>query len=252
MRLVDHPEQIATWPTPTEEEPWVVMISGCMMGESCSVNGDDYGFGGIMDPIANLSNVRVVSFCPEDVGLGTPRTTPDIHGGDGFDVLDGLARVKDERGVDLTDGMMAGARAMVEEAKLEKVRFAVLLDASGACGTQVISDGCRFDEPRKRRRGVGVAAAALARAGVRASRPVGTRSTTTKPSGSRRTSPSRGCGRSGGAVDLHGTTRPRMAGRLLRRRLGVAPVSEREGLADEPLPGCRSVHPAARARVRPE
>lgn len=166
MRLVDHPEQIATWPTPTEEEPWVVMISGCMMGESCSVNGDDYGFGGIMDPIANLSNVRVVSFCPEDVGLGTPRTTPDIHGGDGFDVLDGLARVKDERGVDLTDGMMAGARAMIEEAKLEKVRFAVLLDASGACGTQVISDGCRFDEPRKRRRGVGVAAAALARAGV--------------------------------------------------------------------------------------
>jgi len=166
MRLVDHPEQIAAWPDPTEEHPWVVMISGCMMGEACSVNGDDYGFGGVLDPLAKLGNVRVVSFCPEHVGLGTPRTMPDLHGGDGFDVLDGEARVKDEFGADLTDGMVVGARAMVEEATLEKVRFAVLLDASGACGTQIISDGCRFDEPRKRQRGVGVAAAALARAGV--------------------------------------------------------------------------------------
>lgn len=45
--------------------------------------------------------------------------------------------------------------------------FAILTDMSAACGTQVISDGCRFDTPRRYQRGVGVAAATLIRAGVR-------------------------------------------------------------------------------------
>jgi hypothetical protein len=34
---------------------------------------------------------------------------------------------------------------------------------SAACGSQVISEGCRFDEPRRYQRGVGVACALLLR-----------------------------------------------------------------------------------------
>lgn len=113
-----------------------------------------------------LDTARLVPFCPEDVGLGTPRTMPDIHGGDGFGVLDGTARVLDEHGVDLSAGMIRGAEAMVAFALENQVHFAILTDVSGACGTQVISDGCRYDEPRKYQYGVGVAAAALLRAGV--------------------------------------------------------------------------------------
>ena len=48
-------------------------------------------------------------FCPEDHRLGTPRTMPDLHGGDGHDVLDGTARVRDEHGADLTEALLAGA-----------------------------------------------------------------------------------------------------------------------------------------------
>jgi uncharacterized protein YbbK (DUF523 family) len=166
MHLVEHPELIASWPAPTPERPWVVMISGCIMGLPCGVDGTDYGFGGALHALTKLSKVEVVAFCPEDAGLGTPRTMPDLHGGDGFDVLDGRARVLDEHGVDLTEGMVAGALAMAATAREKGVRFAVLTDASAACGSQVIPDGCRFDEPRRRRRGVGVATAALARAGV--------------------------------------------------------------------------------------
>ncbi|MCP5065484.1 MAG: DUF523 domain-containing protein, partial [bacterium] len=147
MRLVEHHDLIESWPAPTAAEPWVVMISGCMMGMACGVDGTDYGFGGALDMIANLECVRVVASCPEEVGLGTPRTMPDIHGGDGFDVLTGRARVLDEHGADLTDGMINGAHAMAAKAVDEQVRFAILMDASGACGSQVISDGCRFDEP---------------------------------------------------------------------------------------------------------
>ncbi|MCP5067577.1 MAG: DUF523 domain-containing protein [bacterium] len=166
MRLVQRHDLIESWPAPTAQEPWIVMISGCMMGLACGVDGTDYGFGGALDMVATLDNVRTVAFCPEDLGLGTPRTMPDLHGGDGFGVLAGTARVLDEHGTDLTDGMIRGARAMAARAIEERVCFAILMDASGACGSQVISDGCRFDEPRRHQRGVGVATAALAQAGI--------------------------------------------------------------------------------------
>ncbi|MCA9490627.1 MAG: DUF523 domain-containing protein [Myxococcales bacterium] len=91
---------------------------------------------------------------------------PDLHGGDGREALDGRASVLDEHGVDLTEGMIRGAEAMVAHALAQRVELAVLTDMSAACGSQVISDGCRFDHPRRFQRGVGVATAALLRAGV--------------------------------------------------------------------------------------
>ncbi len=166
MRLVQHPESIAAWPDPTPSDPWRILFSGCLAGLQCGVNGTDYGLSeGLAEMIA-LPTVHCVRFCPEDFGLGTPRSMPDLHGGDGFDALDGKARVLDEHGNDLTAQMIAGANEMLRVAQRERVRFAVLTDASAACGTQVINDGCRYDEPRRRRRGVGVAAATLVRAGV--------------------------------------------------------------------------------------
>ncbi len=166
MKLVDHPEVLDRLPVPAVEAPWRILVSGCMLGWACGVDGTDYGMGGALSAFAAVATCELIPFCPEDVGLGTPRTMPDIHGGDGFAVLDGTARVLDEHGNDLTEGMLAGARAMVAKAADERVHLAILTDASGACGTQVIYDGCRFDEPPKRQRGVGVAAARLIRAGV--------------------------------------------------------------------------------------
>ena len=166
MRLVDHPEVIAGWPEPTPERPWVAIVSGCMLGWACGVDGTDYGCGGALAVFEALDNIELVPYCPEDVGLGTPRTMPDIHGGDGFDVLDGTARVKDEHSADLTEGMLTGARGMVAKATEARALFGILVDGSGACGTQMIYEGCRFDDPPTRQRGAGVAAAALARSGL--------------------------------------------------------------------------------------
>lgn len=166
MRLVEHPEIVAALPQPTAAAPWRILVSGCMLGWGCGVDGTDYGMAGALHAFVGLPTCELVPFCPEDVGLGTPRGMPDIHGGDGCSVLDGTARVLDEHGNDLTEGMLVGARAMLARAREERVHLAILTDASGACGTQVISDGCRFDEPRRRQRGMGVAAAMLSRAGV--------------------------------------------------------------------------------------
>ncbi|MCB9684628.1 MAG: DUF523 domain-containing protein [Alphaproteobacteria bacterium] len=165
-RLPHDPEALAALRIPTEDDPWRVLLSGCMAGWPCGVDGTSYGMEGAAGWLATCPRIRRVPFCPEDVGLGTPRTMPDLHGGDGGDVLDGRARVLDEHGVDLTEGMIRGARAMVEHALAQRVELAVLTDMSAACGSQVISDGCRFDSPRRFQRGVGVATAALLRAGV--------------------------------------------------------------------------------------
>ena len=166
MRLPHHPEAVEAMRNPTVEDPWRILVSGCLHGLACGVSGDDYGLGAKQPPWFFDTRVRRIPFCPEDYGMGTPRTMPDLHGGDGFAVLDGTARVLDENRVDLTEAMLSGARAMLALAQAERVDFAVLTDRSGACGTQVISIGCRFEEPVMHQRGVGVAAALLIRHGV--------------------------------------------------------------------------------------
>ncbi len=151
---------------PTPDDPWRVLVSGCLYGMPVAVDGTDYGLPKARPAWMSSALVELVPFCPEDYRLGTPRTMPDLHGGDGFDVLDGTATVLDEHREDLTERVIAGANAMVELAKKRAVDFAVLVDRSGACGSQVISVGCRFEEPVEHRKGVGVATAALLRAGV--------------------------------------------------------------------------------------
>ena len=161
VKLVHHPERVEALRTPTVEEPWRILVSGCLYGLPCGVDGTDYGMQEAQPDWFNDARVVCIPFCPEDNGLGTPRTMPDLHGGDGVEVLKGRARILDESRVDLTDGMLRGARAMLALAQHEKVDFAVLTDRSAACGSQVISIGCRFEDPVRYQRGVGVATALL-------------------------------------------------------------------------------------------
>jgi uncharacterized protein YbbK (DUF523 family) len=111
-----------------------------------------------------LDTVHVVSFCPEDFAFGTPRQTPDLHGGDGFDVLDGTARVLSERGEDWTEAMLGAAQHMLDLAVEGNVRLALLMDISAACGSRVIYDGYR--SRGRYQAGHGVCAALLIRHGI--------------------------------------------------------------------------------------
>ncbi len=165
MRLPHHEDALAALRRPTEEDPWRVLISGCIFGWKVAVDGTTYGLDQSRPPWLDSPRVRLVPFCPEDHSLGTPRTMPDLHGGDGFAVLDGRARVLDPSGRDLTSHVMEGAAAMVGCARENGVDFALLTDRSGACGSQVVSVGCRFEDPVQYRKGVGVAAAMLLREG---------------------------------------------------------------------------------------
>ncbi len=166
MLFAYHRARIDALREPTAEEPWRVLVSGCLAGWLCGVDGSDYGLGGLLADLARLPTFRAVPFCPEEVVLGTPRTTPDIHGGDGFDVLARRAKVLDEHGADLTEKMIDGARAMLTRAREASAELAILVDMSAACGSQVISDGCRLTEARRYQKGVGVATAMLLDAGI--------------------------------------------------------------------------------------
>jgi len=166
MRLPHHPDAVAALRQPTRDDPWRVLISGCLMGLPVGVDGTSYGMSLDGAPWLRSPLIRLVPACPEDIGLGTPRPMPDLHGGDGFDVLDSTASIRGPDGADLTEGMLRGARAVRATARREEVDWALLTDRSAACGSQVISVGCRFDEPVDYRRGVGVSTAMLLRAGV--------------------------------------------------------------------------------------
>lgn len=143
-----------------------MLVSGCLAGLPCGIDGTDYGMGTSLRDFQRLRAVRLVPFCPEDHGIGTPRSMPDIHGGDGHDVLDGRATVFDEHGVDLTEKMIIGAQGMLAVALANHVELAILTDMSAACGSQVISDRCRLVPVRSFTAGVGVATALLLRNGV--------------------------------------------------------------------------------------
>jgi uncharacterized protein YbbK (DUF523 family) len=165
MKLAHEDDPLSFLRSPTTQDPLRILISGCMAGLFCGVDGSDNGMGSAVADLLVAPRAKCFRFCPEDHALGTPRGTPDIHGGDGGDVLAGRASVLDETGRDISAEMIAGARAMVEFARDERIEVAVLVDMSGACGSQVISDGSRFAKDRRYRRGTGVAAAALDAAG---------------------------------------------------------------------------------------
>jgi uncharacterized protein YbbK (DUF523 family) len=166
MLLAHHRDSVEALRRPTADDPWRVLVSGCLAGWACGVDGTDYGLGTVLRELLALPVIRVFAFCPEQHAIGTPRTMPDIHDGDGVDVVEGRARVLDEHGTDLTTKMIEGANAMLAFARASDVELALLTDMSAACGSQVISDGCRLVEIRRYRKGVGVATATLLAAGI--------------------------------------------------------------------------------------
>ena len=152
---------------PTNDDPLRILVSACLTGITCGWDGTANGEYPSVLKLVGLPNVRLIKFCPEDFSFGSPREMCDIHGGTGFDVLDGKAKVLTESGIDWSAGMIAASEKMLEIAQKEDIELAVMMDISAACGSQVIYDGNRFAEEKKYQMGAGVAAAQLMRAGFK-------------------------------------------------------------------------------------
>jgi uncharacterized protein YbbK (DUF523 family) len=155
-----HP--IDALPTPTPEAPLRILLSHCLTGALCGFDGSNFGGWPLRERLLS-PKVRLFSFCPEEVVFGTPRELFDLHGGDGFDVLDGKARAITTSGQDVTMRMMRGAEQMLALARQQNIQLAIMMDISPSCGSQVIYDGDRA--LKKYQRGSGITAALLRRNG---------------------------------------------------------------------------------------
>jgi len=102
-----------------------------------------------------LRRGECLPFCPEQLGmLTTPREPAEVSGGNGFDVLDGRARVvlRDRPG-DVTDAFLLGASRSVLIARLLTPAAIYLKEKSPSCALRMGPSA------------PGVAAAALIRSG---------------------------------------------------------------------------------------
>jgi uncharacterized protein YbbK (DUF523 family) len=152
---------------PTRAEPLRILVSACLAGVKCGVDGDNYGEYPSVLKLLNYDNVQLIQFCPEEFSFGTPRQICDIHGGDGFDVLEGKARVLTSSGTDWTGGMIKASEKMLQVADDNKIELAIMMDVSAACGNHVIYDGNRCVENKKYQIGMGVCGAQLSKAGYK-------------------------------------------------------------------------------------
>ncbi|WP_277589802.1 DUF523 domain-containing protein [Pseudomonas chlororaphis] len=139
-----------------------ILVSRCLLGHRVRYDG---GASGPFDQLANWqAEGRVVALCPEVAGgLPTPRAAAEIPGGQGGEVLDGLARVITTEGEDVSAEFLSGARQALELVREHGIRIAVLKANSPSCGNLLTYDGS-FSGVKVS--GEGVTAALLKRAGV--------------------------------------------------------------------------------------
>ncbi len=127
-----------------------LLVSACLLGLSTRYDAEPLEE---LVPDYFLKNFVLIPVCPEQLGgLPTPRPPAEVVGGDGFDVLEGRARVMSSSGLDVTEAFIKGAREVERLVKALGIKGALLKARSPSCGLS----------PK-----VGVTAAALLRMGLR-------------------------------------------------------------------------------------
>lgn len=143
-------------------EEVMILVSACLAGLKVRYNGTD-----CLDEkiVKLLEEKKAVTVCPEVLGgLPIPREPAEIIGGDGFDVLDGKAKVVSKSGKDVTEHFLKGALTTLEIAKKVNATIVVLKENSPSCGSTMIYNG-EFNGEKKA--GDGVTSALLKRNGFR-------------------------------------------------------------------------------------
>jgi uncharacterized protein YbbK (DUF523 family) len=147
----------------TRQKP-SVLISACLTGAPVRYDGKSKPLQAAA--LAGLAeHCMLIRLCPEMAGgFQVPRPPAEIENGlSGGDVLDGRARVVELGGRDVTSFFVTGAEAAVSTALEQHCRYALLIDGSPSCGSQMIYDGAFSG---RKHAGNGVTAALLERHGI--------------------------------------------------------------------------------------
>ena len=134
------------------------IVSACLLGLDCRYDGGNSLNEGL---IKQLKDSNVVPVCPEQLGgLPTPRVAAEISGGNGFDVISGLAKVVNMEGEDVSRQFIKGAQDSLKIARMVGAKKAWLKEKSPSCGVNLIK--CKgLEKP-----GSGVLAALFLKEGI--------------------------------------------------------------------------------------
>ncbi len=115
-----------------------ILVSACLLGINCRYDGRS----SICElPVLKEKALCVVPVCPEQLGgLPTPRAPSSIIGGNGFDVLDGNAKVTSLDKNDVTANFLNGAFETLKIARKLGIDTCYLKDKSPSCGVNLISE----------------------------------------------------------------------------------------------------------------
>lgn len=115
------------------------LISACLAGQPVRYDGQHC----LQSKLKHLIETKqAVLICPEVAGgLSTPRLAAEIIGGNGFDVLNGQAKVITSAGQDVTQAFLDGAYLALNLAQLHQVTHVILKANSPSCGSNLIYDG---------------------------------------------------------------------------------------------------------------
>lgn len=140
---------------------YAYLVSACLAGIRCTYNGGHK----LTRKIRRLTEeAQALPVCPELLGgSGIPRSSCEILGGDGRDVLEGRAKVVTHSGEDVSRMLIKGAVRTLGLAKKYRIKKAVLKSKSPSCGAGRIYDGSFSCHLKK---GDGVTAALLRRNGI--------------------------------------------------------------------------------------
>jgi len=102
----------------------MIAISACLLGFKCRYDGKSKKNSAL---IKLLESEKILPICPEQLGgLPTPRAPSNLVEGDGFDVLDGNAKVINSFGDDNTEAFIKGAYAALDMIREQKSSAAFL------------------------------------------------------------------------------------------------------------------------------
>ena len=115
----------------------MIALSACLLGLNCRYDGKSKKNSAL---IKLLESEKIIPICPEQLGgLPTPRAPSNLIGGNGFDVLDGKAKVINIYGDDNTEAFIRGAYAALNIIKAHEIKRCFLKDKSPSCG---VSEKC--------------------------------------------------------------------------------------------------------------
>ncbi|MBM7602319.1 uncharacterized protein YbbK (DUF523 family) [Metabacillus crassostreae] len=139
----------------------MILVSSCLAGFEVRYNGSH----SLNKTVRQLfTENKAIPICPELLGgFTTPRQPAEILGGNGFDVLDGKAKVMEKSGSDVTDLYIKGAYLTLEKALEVNATVVILKEYSPSCGSSTIYNG-EFENVKIA--GNGVTTALLMRNGI--------------------------------------------------------------------------------------